>query len=107
MSLNLIKNCERQEKGVLLKLNPSQLLFRNFRYLSGASVLRNPYQWLLLQVEQPFYFILFRWHECVREASEAFRIPRTTIEDKINERSEAKTLNRGNKQIISPEIEDR
>ena len=42
-----------------------------------------------------------------REASAAFGIPRSTIGDKINGRSETKVLNRGNKQLISPEIENR
>ena len=42
-----------------------------------------------------------------REASAAFGIQRSTIRNKINGTSEAKVLNRGNKQLISPEIEDR
>ena len=42
-----------------------------------------------------------------REASAAFGIPGSTIRNKINGTSEAKVLNRGNKQLISPEIEDR
>ena len=42
-----------------------------------------------------------------REASGDFGIPQSTIRDKINGRSEAKVLNHGNKQPISPEIEDR
>ena len=41
-----------------------------------------------------------------REASASFEVTRSTIGDKINGRSEEKVLNRGNKQIISIEIED-
>ena len=42
-----------------------------------------------------------------RKASVSFGVPRSTIGDKINGRSEVKVLNRGNKQIMLIEIEDR
>ena len=42
-----------------------------------------------------------------RETSTAFGIPQSTIGDKINGRSESTVLNRGNKQLISPDTEDR
>ena len=42
-----------------------------------------------------------------REASASYGVPHSTIGEKIDGRSEDKVLNRGNKQIISIEIEDR